>query len=83
MRIRVWQTSMPRPPSGHHRAHGNYPSEKADGRALSAETMAVLDQDDARREAEYQRYLALRESPEYQQALAAARERLAQKGGAR
>lgn len=67
----------------HHHAHPLYPHECATGRALDASTFAAVDADERRREAEYQRYLQLRETPEYQQQLAVARESLARKGGDR
>ena len=50
----------------------NYPDERSVSSALSPSTMAAVDAEETQREAEYQRYLALRETPEYQQKVAAA-----------
>jgi hypothetical protein len=51
--------------------HGNFPSERTTPAALSPATFAAVDADMQRREAEYKRVLALRETPEYQAALRA------------
>ena len=67
----------------HHHQHPRYPAERigeCTQRSLDADTMAVVDAGEAQREAEYQRYLALRQTPEYQRTLAA---RLAKKDGGR
>lgn len=69
--------------TNHHEMSSNYPSESSAPAPLSPALLSALERDSSRREAECRRYLALSETPEYQQALAAACARLAQKGGAR
>lgn len=73
------------PPRSHHRQHPLYPAERMGAcseRALDAPTFSAVDAGQQLREAEYQRYLALRETPEYQQALDAALKRVAKKEAA-
>lgn len=53
--------------------HPNRPSERSPVHCpLDAATFRAMGEQEQRREAEYQRYLALRATPEYQALLAAA-----------